>query len=68
MSPESDPRYFAILKEELLNVPGKLSARVAEQTNPAMVEAMLKQAFSQALRRVAIRSRRALVTPPRRET
>jgi len=57
MTPEAEVS-FAILSEELLKVPGKVSARVAEQTNPAMVEAILKQAFSQALRRVEIRSRR----------
>jgi hypothetical protein len=56
MTPEAEV-YFAILSEELLKVPGKVSARVAEQTNPAMCAAILKQAFSQALRRVAIRYR-----------
>jgi hypothetical protein len=37
MSPEPGPRYFAILKEELLKIPGKVSPRMAAETNPAMV-------------------------------
>ena len=50
-------RYLIILREELLKVPGKVSARIAAETNPAMVAAMMKQAFAQAYRKAATRYR-----------
>jgi hypothetical protein len=50
-------RYLIILREELLKVPGKVSAPLAAETNPAMVAAMMKQAFSQAYRRAMTRYR-----------
>jgi hypothetical protein len=47
-------RYLVLLREELLKVPGKVSARLAAETSPAMVSAMTKQAFAQAYRKATI--------------
>lgn len=46
-----------ILEEELRKIPGRISARLAEETNPAMVTAMMKQAMAQAFRKATVRYR-----------
>lgn len=50
-------RSLLILREELLKIPGKISARLAAETNPAMVAAIFKQAVAQAYRKTMIRYR-----------
>jgi hypothetical protein len=58
MSSEPENNYLEILKEELLKIPGKVSARMAAESNPDMITAIWKQAVAQAYRKARIRYRR----------
>src|SRR5574340_1436591 len=50
------------LREEVMHLPARLSARLTEQSDPAMVRAILRQGLTQAYRRALRRARRALHT------
>ena len=52
--------FLDLLREEVMKLPDLISERVTEQTDPAMVHAIMTQAIKQAYRRARRRARLAL--------